>query len=310
MSELIPEGPLFAAIDVGSNTVKMLIARRNPDGSFERVLGINRPARLGEGIHAFRLREIAIRRTVEAMGEFAELTREYKVSGIAAVGTSALRDAVNQEELINRAREVGVEIEAISGEEEARLSFHAVACDPAWRDSKSLLAIDIGGGSTEVIRGSATDGVRFRQSMRLGAVRLTEATLLSNPPTLQQLNDANRLAQETVGELGLDKEERSVGVGGTITTMAAVANGIYDAPTDDLHGFRLELDEVERQVEWYASRTTDERLLAIGLEPPRADIILGGAIILNQVMQSLGLEAIEVSLRGLRWGLLYDRFGV
>ena len=310
MSETGSTAPLYAAIDVGSNTVKMLIARRQLDGSFEKVFGISRPVRLGEGIHAFRLREIAIRRTIEAMEEFAIVCRDYDVAGVAAVGTSALRDAVNQDEFITRTREVGVEVEAISGDEEARLSFLAVSRDPLWRDSSSLLAIDIGGGSTEVIRGSADGGVRFRQSIRLGAVRLSEAALRSNPPTVEQLTEANRIAEESVGNLGLDREERSVGVGGTITTMAAVATGNLNDPLLDLHGYRLEMDEVERQVEWYASRTTDQRLQAMGLELPRADIILGGAIILNQVMQSLGLDFVEVSSRGLRWGLLYDRFGI
>src|SRR5579872_211377 len=182
--------PRFASIDVGSNTVKLLIVEADGEGGFRPLLETVRTARLGEGMHARRLREVAIRRTLEALEEFASLCREYGVVQIAAVGTSALRDAANQEEFIKRARRVGVEVAAIPGEEEARLSFTAVRRDAFWRHAERLLVVDIGGGSTEIILGDRM-GMRQHSSLLLGAVRLTEAVLHSDPPTIQQISEAN-----------------------------------------------------------------------------------------------------------------------
>lgn len=302
--------PRYATLDVGSNTVKLLIAERDGDGRFVPVIDTSRQTRLGEGIHLRRLREVAIRRTLDVFQEFAALCREHKVEHIAAVGTSALRDAVNKDELIDRARELGIDLEAIPGEEEARLSFSAVQRDPLWRHAERLLVIDIGGGSTEIILGDLM-GVQSRVSLQMGAVRLTEAALPSDPPTVQQMVEANHIAEKALQNLmPPGPGSLLVGVGGTLTNMGRVALQLPVGQQDArLHGVCMSLETVEAQVEGYAARTVAERREIVGLDPARADIILGGAIILCQVLFKSALDSVTVSTRGLRWGLLYDRFG-
>jgi exopolyphosphatase / guanosine-5'-triphosphate,3'-diphosphate pyrophosphatase len=300
----------FAAIDIGSNTVKLIIADREADGGFTAVLETSRAVRLGKDIHARRLGEPAIERTLAALEEFRELCCEHGVSRIAAVGTSALRDAANQEEFVERAAEVGVMVEAIPGEEEARLSFTAVRGDARWRDAEGLLVVDIGGGSTEVIVASCRD-IDHRVSMPLGAVRLTEAALHSDPPTVQELDDANRKAMEALEGLQIRPANyTAVGVGGTFTNLAGIRLELPVRVPELIHGSTLTYSDVEGQIEMLAAKTVEERKGIVGLDPSRADVILGGAVILYQVLRKAGVEAISVSSRGLRWGLLYDRFGV
>jgi exopolyphosphatase/guanosine-5'-triphosphate,3'-diphosphate pyrophosphatase len=301
----------FASIDVGTNTVKLTIVERDAGGGFRRVLDTSRTTRLGERMVGGRLQEVAIRRTLETLRDYAALCRKEEVQEIVAVGTAALRDAVNQEEFILRAREVGVEVRPISGEEEARLSYLAVRRDPLWRDAEQLLVIDIGGGSTEfILAQTGSREMAGRISLPIGAVRLTEAALHSDPPSIRQINDANRLAAEVLKGLTLPGENyQAVGVGGTFVNMAAVSLRRADPDPETLHGCLLSLPEIEAQIETYAARTVEQRKQIIGLDPARADIILGGAILLAQALFHCRLNAVAVSCHGLRWGVLYDRFG-
>jgi exopolyphosphatase/guanosine-5'-triphosphate,3'-diphosphate pyrophosphatase len=299
----------YAVIDIGSNSVKLLIAERHADGRFEPVIDTSRTTRLGEGIQARRLGEEAMRRTLDALAEYRSLCKEYGAAQIAAVGTSALRDAANQDEFISRAAELGIVVEAISGQEEARLSFAAVRKDERWRTAENLLVVDIGGGSTEVIV-NAGNAVGERVSLPLGAVRLTEACLHSDPPTVQEMADASHKAGEALKGLRLPPVNyTAVGVGGTFTNMAAVRFGLSGPDRAQVHGATLTLADVQAEAELFGGKTVEERKQIPGLDPSRADIILGGAIVLGKVLQAARLEEISVSSRGLRWGLMYDRFG-
>jgi exopolyphosphatase/guanosine-5'-triphosphate,3'-diphosphate pyrophosphatase len=302
--------PRFAAVDIGSNTMKLLIAESEGPGAFGRVYETSRPARLGRGIAERKLRESVMDSALETLGEFAALCRANRVDRIAAVGTSALRDAENRDDFLSRAHALGIPLEVIPGEEEARLSFLAVRRDPHWRSAERLLVIDIGGGSTEVIFGGRTR-IESRVSLPLGAVRLTEAALHSDPPTVAEMAEAVRLAAAALEGLQAAGENYTVvGVGGTLTNMGRVAFGLGQADdnADRLHGARLTQFDVETQVERYAECSVEQRKRILGLDPSRADVILGGALILRQVMQRAAVESVDVSTRGLRWGLLYDRF--
>ncbi len=302
--------PRFAVVDAGSNSVKILIADRGDDGVFTPVFQNTVTTRLGEGMHLGRLREASIRRTLDAFSSFAGFATEYGVQALCAVGTSALRSAENGQELISRANEINIPLVAISGEEEARLSFNAVRMDPMWRNCGALLVIDIGGGSTEVIEGhSQSHELISRQSFPIGAVRLTEAILKSNPPTILQLQEATNQTQ--VAFAALDVEGASyaaVGVGGTFTTMASVNLQLPFKDPAIIHGYSISLTEVELQVDIYSTSTIDERAKIAGMDPARTDIILGGALTLKLLMNHINLDKISVSTRGLRWGLMYDRF--
>jgi exopolyphosphatase/guanosine-5'-triphosphate,3'-diphosphate pyrophosphatase len=296
-------------VDIGSNTVKMTIAERLPDGSFAPLEQITRTARLGEGTHQRRLTEASIRRTLEALAEFNEACVRRQVSARAAVATSAVRDAVNRDDLIARAAEVGFAIEAVSGAEEAALSFSAVRLDPHWRHVDRLAVIDIGGGSTEIVFGST--GVDFSRSLQLGAVRLTEQALRSDPPSAAQLQEAHAVAASILQQIPIPNDRQVVvGVGGTLTTLLSIHLQLSAPTAEDLHGRSLTALQAEAILQRLAALTTAQRRSIAGLPPERADIILGGAIILLQAMHRLQVESIDVSTRGLRYGLLYNRFGI
>jgi exopolyphosphatase / guanosine-5'-triphosphate,3'-diphosphate pyrophosphatase len=300
----------FAAIDVGTNTIKLVVAERDAHGSYATVHETAQTTRLGEGMHARRLREAAIRRTLDGLREFVTTCRELQVSAIAAVGTAALRESANGDDFVSRARAVGVEVLPISGDEEARLSFLAVCSDPLWREAESLLVIDIGGGSTEVIYGGRRSSSPQRTSIPLGAVKLTEIALRSDPPTLREMDEANDLAAQAFHSLARDAQgATAVGVGGTLVNLAAVDLGDADQTPALLHGHVLSQSTVESQCALFGSHSVAERKRIAGLDPARADIILGGATILSRAMAAAACEEIAVSCRGLRWGLLYDRFG-
>jgi exopolyphosphatase/guanosine-5'-triphosphate,3'-diphosphate pyrophosphatase len=303
---------LCAGIDVGTNSVKMVIADLR-DGAATRVYETSVVTRLGEGLHAhaYRLREAAMRRTLDALAEMVDAAHAHGVTRIAAVGTSALRDAVNREEFLHRVHErCGLILEVIVGEEEARLSFLAVRRDPLWRDVGRLWVIDIGGGSTEIIVGEpGGDEVEARVSIDLGAVRLTERCLRSDPPSVTQLMAANEVTAEALRAAKLAPMQEPfvlVGVGGTMTNLATMDCGSRAEP-EAIHGYVLRADRLEAQIAVLAARTIEGRKEIVGLDPRRADIILGGAIVLAQALAQLGATAIQVSARGLRWGLLYDR---
>lgn len=301
----------YASLDVGSNTVKLTIAERDGAGRFTPIVDMARTTRLGERIHDRRLGEAAIRRTLDALAEFRAMCEQHGVEALAAVGTSALRDAVNQEEFVRRAGEIGVPVEPISGDEEARLSFLAVRRDPLWRECAGLAVIDIGGGSTEIVLGDgASGGPALRTSVNVGGVRLTESLLRGDPPTVAEMAAANAAVSEALQVLGpLPANYALVGVGGTLVNMASVKLGLPSQEPERIHGTRLSADDVESQVALYAERTIAERKAIVGLDPQRADIILAGALILSHLLSRAAAESVHVSCRGLRWGVLYDRFG-
>lgn len=302
---------VVAAIDVGSNSVKLTVACRDSVGRFEPLVESSLVTRLGEGIHLHRLGEPAIRRTLEALREFRAICDRNGCSQIEAVGTSALRDATNQDEFISRAGQVGIPVRAIAGEEEARLSYLAVRRDHLWRNSPLLFVIDIGGGSTELVCGIGSSQVpSSRISLNLGAVRLTEAELRSDPPTVAQMDGAVNAVRASLSAYDVPAGTGDiVGVGGTCTNVAGVHLGVTENFAERIHGTEILASEIELQIAKYASRTIEERKLIPGLNPARADVILAGAIILGQVLNRLNRDRLRVSARGLRWGLLYDRFG-
>ena len=346
-----PDAELYAGVDVGTNSVKMIIADL-AQGRAVRIYEQTIITRIGEGMQALgnRLREDAMLRTLDALAQLAQAARAHKVRAVAAVGTAALRDAENRDEFLQRARErCGFDIEVIPGEEEARLSYLAVRRDPQWRGVTHLRVIDIGGGSTEVIQGlPGTDKVASRISVNYGAVKLTETFLKSDPPTIAQLEQANHAVQEAFERIPIhapapkasnadlpdavqsdlsaqsdtarsdpsaESSQRDpdgemytlVGVGGTVTNLGAMDQGGRNG-ADPLHGHLLSAELLGSHIDRLAASTVAQRRTIPGLDPRRADIILGGAILLAQALARLNEPAVAISTRGLRWGLLYDRF--
>ncbi len=304
----------YAAIDVGTNSVKMVVAdlAANPPA---RIYDESMNTRLGEGMQAQgnNLREIPMRRTIEAIEHFERTAQEHHVLDIAVIGTAALRDALNADQFVQRVQErCGLHVQAITGQEEARLSYLAVRQDSHWREYGQLIVIDVGGGSTEIIVGRPhTAEIDSRRSVNLGAVRLTETYLKGDPPTVKELADATQAAAKGFASfadsLGSLADYRVVGVGGTLTNLGAMDRGERSLP-ESLHGHILTLDKLGIQIAELARKSVEERKSIPGLDPRRADIILGGAVLLMQALEHLGAPAIDISTRGLRWGVLYDRF--
>jgi exopolyphosphatase/guanosine-5'-triphosphate,3'-diphosphate pyrophosphatase len=251
---------------------------------------------------------------VAVLRAFAEEARALGVRRIACVATSAARDAANGAEFFRASREAaGLVPEVIPGEEEARLVHRS-----AWADfgapGRPLAVLDVGGGSTEITWGEGPSPAG-RRSFQVGAVRLTERVAPADPPTpadRDRLREGARAALAEVAGIrggGALRGATLVAVAGTVTTLAAVAQALPSYDAARVHGAALALAEVRALLDRLAGLTVAERSRLPGMEPKRADVIVAGAVIVAEAMELAGFERLTVSDRGVRWGLLHDRFG-
>jgi exopolyphosphatase/guanosine-5'-triphosphate,3'-diphosphate pyrophosphatase len=301
----------IGALDVGTNTVLMLVAESTGDGGARRVIDLARITRLGKGVdHNHRLDPSAALRTLDAIAEFVEQARAAGAEKILAAGTATLRDAADGESFIRRVRErTGVELEIISGETEAWLSYLAVMRGLRLDPSKRLLIIDIGGGSTEFIR--AQPGAKLQmESLQIGSVRLTERIIQHDPPSPREAADLRLAIDAELTGLGWKFEtDLLVGIAGTVTTVCAVALQMETYDPDRVHGYVLSRQEVERVLGLFGSMPLVERRKLKGLDPARADVIFAGTAILERVMSEADMTSVTVSDQGVRWGLLWRELG-
>jgi exopolyphosphatase/guanosine-5'-triphosphate,3'-diphosphate pyrophosphatase len=277
-----------AVIDIGTNTVKLLVADVDT-GQTVPVLEADATTRLGEtASHSDKLSAPAIRRTIAAVSAFVEQAGRLDATGIIALATSAVRDAVNAGEFLAACP---LPVEVLTGEREAELIFRGVSSDPAWA-SESLLVLDVGGGSAELIQGAAGK-IERAISLPVGAVRLTEAIGDNFAAVAEHLRRVlpGRLANFNVtGRL-------MIGTGGGITTLARMARGQAD------HA-RLKLDELRSWAGRLSAMPLAKRKQVPGLPPERADIIVAGGAVFVVAMELLGASELTVSARNLRYGAL------
>ncbi|MCH7637906.1 MAG: exopolyphosphatase [Bacteroidetes bacterium] len=288
----------IAAIDVGTNTVMCLVADVLPDGSLEVLTDEERFARLGEGVdETGRLSEASMDRVVARLAECKTTAERFDAETIVIGATSASRDATNTEELIRRVNdELGLDYRVLSGEEEAELSFRgALALVPGTSEARVL---DVGGGSTEIVVGE--DGaIRFRTSMDVGSVRLTEQFFLSTPPSAVQIRRAERALDAVLGMISRDSLAGLplIEGGGTARVLASLIGAGEPAPT------------IPRRVvrEWRDRLLTMSPDKVRALNPDmlggREDIAGATLLILDAVMQRFGFEAFIAGQGGLRHGL-------
>jgi exopolyphosphatase/guanosine-5'-triphosphate,3'-diphosphate pyrophosphatase len=239
-----------------------------------------------------RLLPLPIARVRNALTEYRRTLEDYGAERVLAVATSAVRDAENGEAFLGEVEwSYGFTTRLLSGDEEAELTLRGVGVEDG-------LVVDIGGGSTELI------GEGLRDSIDIGSVRLTERRLRSDPPTERELD----WAAASVRELLPDgpRPERAVGVAGTITTLAALDLGLEEYDADRVHGHRLSAEGVERQLRRLAAMPLAERREVPALEPERAPVIVGGAVILEQVLAHFGLDEIEASERDILHGIALE----
>ncbi len=299
----------FAAIDVGTNSVKLHVGERRADGTWSTVADRAEVTRLGEGLDAAgTLEPEPMRRTMEAIAAMAEEARRAGAVEIAAVGTAWLRAAANGAELVGAVEaRCGVRIEIIPGEEEARLAYLA-AVSGLELGRGPLVAFDTGGGSSQFTFGHGGE-IDEQFSVPVGAARLTERYGLDRPVSGEELAAAlDGIAAELDRLDGRPSPDALVGMGGALTNLAAVKHGLAEYDPDVVQGTELDRAEIDRQLELYRTRTADERRAVVGLQPNRAEVILAGACVVRTVLEKLGRDSLVVSDRGLRHGLIEDRF--
>lgn len=298
-----------AAIDIGTNSVLLLVAERR-EAAIVPVLDRSMITRLGQGVDATRrLDPAAVERTLACLQEYAADIVRLGAERIDVVGTSAMRDATGGAELVERARAlVGVAPRVASGEEEARLTFEGALGGLALDDG-SVAVFDVGGGSTEIVVGRLALGgarVETAASVDIGAVRLTERCIDSDPPSEAALLRVRATARDAFAALSRrpDPAVRLVGVAGTVTTLAAIAGRVVPYDSARIHGVRLATSDIEELTGRLAALPLDRRRSVPGLEPKRADVIVAGGAIVGEVARAFGVAEILVSDRGVRWGLV------
>jgi exopolyphosphatase / guanosine-5'-triphosphate,3'-diphosphate pyrophosphatase len=298
----------YAILDIGTNSIKFFVFSIE-NGKPTTIIDTNNISRLGEGLlKTGIISEEAMARNIEALREFIEIAAKENVKEIIAVGTMCLRTAKNSDTFLKKAKdELGLTIKVIPGEEEARLSYLAVLSTIGNTD-KNVVVFDTGGGSTEFIFGKGTN-LKNRISLNLGAISPTEEFLISDPVTDNELKAMQNHMKNFFGAKIEDrKADFLIGIGGTVTSMGAVMHKMVNYDPTVIQGSQMTLNEVNAQIAMYQEKTIEARKKIPGLQPKRADVILAGAGIIETIMEIFEINSFTISDRGLRHGILFDRF--
>ena len=307
-----PARETHAVIDIGTNSIHLLVARLDGDGRFEVVAQEKEPVRLGSGAGDMdRLTDDAMERGIAALGRFVQMAAIWDAD-VSAVATSAVREAKNRRDFVRRARdEAGVEVDVITGVEEARLIYLGVlqALQVIDRD---VMLVDIGGGSTEILVGH-NGSVTAARSLKVGHIRLTDRFFPGGTVTHEAVDECRKYIRSflspAVHELGGLPRDIAIGCSGTIEAIAGMVEhgrGRTPRTLNNVEFSRAQLDEVTDQV--LLATTTERRRDLGGLDPRRADVMPGGVLLLQQIFEQLKLKTMTVSGYALREGVFLDRF--
>jgi exopolyphosphatase/guanosine-5'-triphosphate,3'-diphosphate pyrophosphatase len=298
----------FAAIDIGTNSVLLTVAE-SEGGGLKTLLDRAEITRLGRGVDASgQLSEEGIARTLDVLRTYAEEIRRLGAERVACVATSAARDAANGPAFLARVRALGLSLEIIDGDREAGLSFLAARRD-FGADGRPLAVLDVGGGSTELVFGAAGTEANpsFHVSLKIGSVRLFERLVRADPPSHEERLQIRATVDEALAVVPAPPDNaRLVGVAGTLTTLATLAQGLPTYDVERVHGAELTLADISTLANRLWSMPLAARRQLPGLQPGRADVIGVGALIVETVLYRLRLDRVTVSDRGVRWGLLYE----
>jgi len=301
----------YATIDVGTNSVKFHLAERSDDGAFTRLVDRAEVTRLGEGLAVDgSIQREPTERTASAIAGMADEAREHEALAIAAVGTAGLRMAGNSADVLAAIKARSrVSVEIISGEDESRLAYLAARSSLVVGDGP-IVVFDTGGGSSQFTFGTGV-GISERFSVNVGAAVYTERFGLDQAVSGDVLQQALAAIAADLHSLdGRPEPAAVVGMGGAITNITAVSLEMASYDSDRVQGSTLTRAEIERQIDLYSSRSADERRTIVGLQPKRAEVILAGACIVRTILDKLGADRLTVSDRGLRHGLLVERFSL
>ena len=315
-----------AAIDCGTNSLRLLVADVDPAAG--RLTDVDRRmeiVRLGQGVDSTgRLAPEALERTLRALAGYARIIGDLSVQAVRMVATSATRDAANADDFVRGVKGIlGVEPEVLSGTEEAYLSFTGATAEfaayggPAGPGSGPCLVVDIGGGSTEFVVGDARAGGAGAPggvsavSVDIGCVRLTERHLHSDPPGPDEVRaaaaDIGAALDEVAAAIPVGDARTLVGLAGSVTTVAGLALGLQEYDSARIHHTRVTADQVSAQTRRLLGQTRAERAALGVMHPGRADVIAGGAMVLDQIMARFGFAEVLASehdiLDGIAWAL-------
>lgn len=307
----------YAAVDCGTNSIRLLISE--VDGGRTRdVVRLMEIIRLGKGVDATgELAPEAIERARRALGRYVEVMERERVSNVRMVATSATRDASNKEDffamtgsLLGKIRP-GARAEVISGDEEARLSFRGAVSDLDAADGP-FCVIDLGGGSTEFVVGTPDGDILGAHSAQMGCVRLTERIMRADPPTPTEVDIAREYVAERMEQVKsivpIERARTFVGCAGTFTTLAALALGLEEYDPAAIHNSRLRIEALGVLTAQLIRETAPQRLSHPVMHPGRADVIAGGSVVVDGIIElmrsSTEVESIVISEKDILDGIV------
>lgn len=305
-----------AAIDCGTNSLRLLVADVARDGLLHDVVREMRIVRLGEGVdRTGQFSAAALTRTFAVLDDYAAMIATHGVAAVRMVATSATRDVSNREEFLAGVRErIGTDPDVIDGDEEARLSFAGATRELQGSSvAAPYLVCDIGGGSTEFVLGDAS-GVQAARSVNIGCVRMTERHLHDDPPTTAQIDAARadidaaiELAAQTVP---VQQAATLVGLAGSVTTVVALALGLPHYDPERIHHTRISAVDVSKVAQSLLSMTRAERAALSVMHPGRVDVIGAGALVLDRVLAVGGFDAVLASEHDILDGIALSAAGL
>jgi len=295
-------------VDLGSGTTRLVVYAYEPGRYFRLIDEIRESVRLGEGLALQgRLSQRGMQRALSALKLYADFAQATDLDETRVIATSASRDAENGPEFLREVRKLGLPVQVLSGEDEARYGVLAVANSFNFQEA---WVMDLGGGSAQLSRMQARQ-YQSGRSYPLGAVRLTEMFLSSNPPKKGEIEDLERFVRREMKEVLAQVRENPlplVAMGGTVRNLAKLAQRRQDYPLDLVHGYFLSREALEEVVALLAQRTTEQRRQLEGLQADRADVIVAGGLVYRTVLREAGLEGLWISGQGVREGAFYREF--
>ena len=302
--------PRYAAIDIGSNSVRMLAAEVEPGSGIRALASEREVTRLGQSVfRTGRVSQEATDIVCSVLARMAQAYQKLNVLGIRVVATAAIRDASNQQDFLKRASEaVGSPVEAISGQEEARLIHLGV--QNLWpHPGKRVLMIDIGGGSAELIL-SQDRRIEYAVSKQLGALRLCEIFLRTDPPRLSDLRRLESYIEERIApavrKIGSCSIDRVIATSASASAAVSAINRIPRARRDEADRLRASAPQLRKLYKDLTNRNLEERRKIVGIGPRRAEIIIPGIAVLLRILEDLQLAALYHSAAGVREGIIAD----
>ncbi len=299
----------ISVIDIGTNTVLLLIADVDQAGEVTPVHHGHAIARLGKSVDESRtISSDSLERVTGILAEFVSLSQRHQADLMVACGTSALRDASNRLEVVEHIRSnLKIDVRILSGEEEAELTYRgAIGEFQRSGVARDFAVLDIGGGSTEIIVGEESR-IRSKRSIDVGCVRLTERFLKASPPTSLNISQALRSIREEIAPFApLESTARLIGVAGTLTTLAAIDLNLPAYDPSKVSGHVLKKESIQTIFNQLRIKTLEELKAIPQILEGRADILLAGILILLEVMNQLEATEISVSDRGLRYGIAME----